>query len=268
MGDSIAQNVNFAYLERETSSRIKTSKAYSAIKDSESRFPNKNVTDVAKEALANTHEADAFTHIVLGAPSVDITNMDTSKLIDSDSIEVYKQNVFLSCQNIFTVAENIIRKHPKLEKVIITEHAQRFDIPDVDPTGLKPELARYANTTFSQMWQASPVRGMIMIGKHSLDCTGDQITARYRSERNNRYDGIHMYGRQGAISFTRSVLQILKSLFPQQQHTFSSSSSPPASSNHSYCPQAQFQKKTTSSQQKYNNVFTVPVNNKFNVLGN
>ena len=140
VGDSIAQNVNFAYLERETSSRIKTSKAYSAIKDSQSRFPNKNVTDVAKEALANTHEADAFTHVVLGAPSVDITNMDTSKLIDSDSIEVYKQNVFLSCQNIFTVAENIIRKHPKLEKVIITDHAQRFDIPDVTQLDLSLNL--------------------------------------------------------------------------------------------------------------------------------
>ena len=49
-------------------------------------------------ALVNTYEEDEYTHLVLGAPTVDITNMDKIKLKSNDNIEVFKQNVFISCE--------------------------------------------------------------------------------------------------------------------------------------------------------------------------
>ena len=58
VGDSIANSVDIAKIEKETSSRIKTERAYSSIHDSRSRWPNKNFNDMTPEALANVHEGD------------------------------------------------------------------------------------------------------------------------------------------------------------------------------------------------------------------
>ena len=80
VGDSIAQNADIALIEKETQTRIRSKKAYSSIKDNGARWPNKNIKDVTQEALTDTFEEDKFTHLIIAAPTVDITNMDTSKL--------------------------------------------------------------------------------------------------------------------------------------------------------------------------------------------
>ena len=103
------------------------------------------------------------------------------------------------------MAHTALRNNPKLKKVIIIEHLPRFDVSDVDPTGLKPKLAKFANSYIAKEWQSSPMKDLIAIGQHSLDCSGDQITAMYRDGWTNRYDGVHMYGRHGMGAFTRSV---------------------------------------------------------------
>ena len=87
IGDSVAHNVNFASLEKKTNSRIKTVKAYSSVRDSRARWPAKNVTDVTPAALVDTPDHDEFSHLVLGAPNVDISNMNTNKLVEEDNIE-------------------------------------------------------------------------------------------------------------------------------------------------------------------------------------
>ena len=86
VGDSIAQNADIALVERVTHSRIRTKKAYSSINDTRARWPHKNLTDVTPAALLNTYEEDKFTHLVLAAPTVDISNMNTEKLTKSDNI--------------------------------------------------------------------------------------------------------------------------------------------------------------------------------------
>ena len=48
----------------------------------------------------------------------------------------------------FAVAEAALTNHPQLENVVILEHAPRFDRKDVDPLGLEPKLATFANSTF------------------------------------------------------------------------------------------------------------------------
>ena len=73
VGDSIAQNANIAVIEKETQSRICTKKAYSSVEDKVAMWPHKNITDVTKKALTDTFEEDKFTHLIIAAPSVDIT---------------------------------------------------------------------------------------------------------------------------------------------------------------------------------------------------
>ena len=222
------------------------------------------MTDATPTALADTPEEDNFTHLILAAPTVDISNQDTSKLSEMDNIEVYKQKVMVSCQNIFTVAHNAIASNPELIKVVIMQHHPRHDVLDVDPTGLKPKLARYANSSLVQMWNNSDMKDRIVIGKHDLECSGDTINARYRDSWSGRYDGVHLYSRQGRKAYTESVLSIVKSVI------VTPTSSTPPSSFHKTCPQAQYRqnKNSTSGHQSASPAYTVPVNNQFDVLGN
>ena len=263
----MAHNANFANIEIETGCRIRTKKAYSSVRDSVARWPNKNISEITSKSLVDTPEEDEFTHLIVAAPTVDISNMDVTKLTINDNVEALKQKVVVSCQNVFNVAQNAITRHPQLQKVVIMEHAPRHDVPNVDPTGIKPRLAKLANLTFVQLWQSSNMKDNILIGKHSLDCTrtGDQLAARYMDDRNGRYDGVHMYGSHGKHVYTKSVLDIMKAILPQ--------SSTPSSSLHSSCPQTKYQQKQTknmSSQAKHQNknIYTIPVNNQFDILGN
>ena len=230
-------------------------------------------SDTTPAALADTPEEDPFSHLILAAPTVDISNQDTSKLSEMDNIEVYKQKVIVSCQNIFAVAQKAIESKPELRKVVIMQHHPRHDVPAVDPTGLKPKLARFANSSLVQMWENSSVKDRIVIGKHDLECSGDMINARYRDSWSGRYDGVHLYNRQGRKAYTESVLCIVKSvIITKNKTTTPPPSSPPPPSPHNSCPQAQFQnrqnKNTTSGHQSASPAYTVPVSNQFDVLGN
>ena len=190
--------------------------------------------------------------------------MDVSKLSIDDNIEVYKQKVLVSCHNVLAVAQNAISKHPKIKKVIILEHAPRFDMNDVDPQEIKPKLAKYANQTLSDLMKSSPVKDKIQIGKHNPHCEGDQIAARYRDDRTGRYDGVHMYNSLGKNVYTRSLLDILKTVIPIPHKASVSSSS-----YHTTCPTTQYhntQKRNINS--RSHNEYSVPVHNQFDVLGN
>jgi hypothetical protein len=80
VGDSLAHNVNLRLLEQDTKTIIKSIKAYSAVEDLKARWPHKNFTDVTPAALFNTAEDDKFTELILAAPTVDISNLNTVKL--------------------------------------------------------------------------------------------------------------------------------------------------------------------------------------------
>ena len=220
IGDSIAHNVNFNRLEGKTTSRIRTRKAYSSVMDTKAKYPMKNVTDVTKATLFEVPEDDKFSHLVIAASSVDITNINSSNITVDENIEIFKQKDYISCQNTLTVAENAIKTHPELKKVVLIEHATRFEMDDVDPTGLKPELAKYSNRTLSQLVQNSSLKNRIMIGKHNIGA--DQPGALYRDERTGRYDGLHMYARKGYHVYTESVLHILQSCLNQNSRDSSS----------------------------------------------
>ena len=168
----------------------------------------------------------------------------------------------------FTVATNALKTHPQMKNVIVLEHAPRHDVTITDPTQLKSKLAKFANTTLTQLWHSSNMKDRIIIGKHSLDYTENMLHAIYKDDWSGRYDGVHMYGSHGKGVYTRSVLQILKKVLPSPGRTPSSSSP-----SHSHCEQAQFQKsqekkQKASGHQQHKNAFSVPVSNRFEVLGN
>jgi hypothetical protein len=133
IGDSVAHNAEFNSIEREANIRIRTVKAYSSVFNDQAKWPKKNITDVTPSALMKTWKEDEYTHLVVAAPTVDISNLDTSKLNPTDNIEYYRQEVVVSCKNIFNVAHEALKNKSNLVKVIVMEHAPRFDEPFVDP---------------------------------------------------------------------------------------------------------------------------------------
>ena len=148
---------------------------------------------------------------MLGAPTVDITNMDTSSARSEDPTDVFKKKVESSCKNMIQVAEKALTTHSSLKKVTIMNHAPRFDQENVDPLGLKPKLANYANSFLLELWLDSPQKENILIGSHNLQCSANTMTKRYTDEHSGRYDGVHFYGRAGKQAYTESVIDILSS---------------------------------------------------------
>ena len=140
------------------------------------------------------------------------------------------------------------------------EHAPRHDTATSDPTRLKARLAIFANNTLEQMLNSLSMKERIMIGKHDLSCSGNMIDAMYRSDRNGRYGGVHFYGSLGQSVYTRSVLDILRTALPTTQPT----------SSHVHCEQAVYQRNQSKSfnHKSRNFSYSVPVMNRFNVLGN
>ena len=123
---------------------------------------------------------DEFEHLVLGAPTVDITNLDTTRTKAGDSVEYLKQQVVVSCQNMFNTAQNALIKYPKLKTVTIMEHPPRFDNVDKDQSFLKPKLANYANDVFRQLWSSSSLKHKIVLGlSQGLVCKGNAILSEH-----------------------------------------------------------------------------------------
>ena len=253
IGDSVGHNADFSGVERAVNGRIRTRKAYSSVHDARAKWPKKNFMDITPLALMETREDDPFSHLVLAAPTVDISNLDTSKFTEKDNIEALHQNIIISCKNMFTTAQIALQTFPNLQKVVIMDHAPRFDPAHVDPLGLKPELARFANATFSQLWFTSPLKEKVSIGSHKLDFVTENIGIHFQNTNARRHDGVHMYTLKGKIAFTKSTIKALKNALSVPNQTESKD---------------QTYKKKTTKYQSSSNVFTIPVSNRFENLGN
>ena len=192
--------------------------------DFNAKWPEQNFTDVVNYALTNPGREN-YDVLVLSAPTVDITNMDTSKLSPLDNTEIYQQNVIISVQNMFSLAQAALEQNRNLKTVVLMEHTPRFDALDVDPTSLKANLVKLANATLNQLWLNSHLKNKISIGCHSFENSGTETAhlARYQNLRTGRYDGVHLYGQTGCRDYTGSVENIflvaLQSLSSTQDRT-------------------------------------------------
>ena len=214
------------------------------------------------KTLLHEHEHDDFTHLVLAAPTVDISNLDTTNVSKTDDTSVLKQRATISAKNMISVAEAALENHKHLRKVIIMEHAPRFDLHVMDPSGIKPKLAKYANSSLYKLWHSSLMKDKIVIGKHNIECSGEQRSLVYSDDWSGKYDGVHMYGSFGRITYSKSVSNILKDVL--------STSFSDTSSVHSTCPQTTYQMKNKNKNKptKSSTYNSVPLNNRFEVLGN
>ena len=254
VGDSIAHNVGIKHIETKSGTRITSKKAYSSVFDKKARWPRSNLKDVTEKALKETHNDDKYEYAVLSAPTVDITNLDTSKVKPLDSIQGLKEEVKKSCKNVMETAQKTIETNQSIRKVIILEHPPRFDTKNADPLSLKPELAKYANSLYQQLWSKSAVKDKIVLGKHNLNCSEETRVTRYTG-RNNRYDGVHMYSEEGKSAYTRNILSIVSSNLPLETPRLR-----PSTGNNAQNMNAQ--------KAKPNEGYSVPTQNRFNVLGN
>ena len=126
------------------------------------------------------------------------------------------------------------------------EHHPRFDTPDMDPTSLKPNLAKLANATLSGLWLNSTLKEQIVIGCHNLESSGEGAVHfdRFQKKNTGKYDGVHMYGQTGCTDYTNSVKTILMIALPK----LNSAKAPvevgtAQPNNHNDCPQTNYLRK-------------------------
>ena len=245
MADSVGHTASIRHVEFCSDSRIKTARAYSSVYDDRARWPTYNFTDVVKYELENPGFQN-FDTLVMSAPTVDITNLDTSKLTTKDSTVVFQQNVHVSSKNMFSLAERSLQQNPNLSKVIIMEHPPRFDSLKVDPTSVKPTLAKLANNNLNQLWLNSSFKDRICIGHHSLENSGngDVYKARYVNHIKGKSDGVHFYGPAGCTDYTDSVksIMMLAALNTNPAKPKCGTAQP---DKHENCPQAKYQERYT-----------------------
>ena len=241
--------------------RIRTARAYSSVYNEKARWwPEANFTDCVKYALENPGK-EKFDILVMSAPTVDITNLDTSKMSPNDNTEIFQENAIKSAQNIFNLAQKSLKMNPNLKQVVLMEHPPSFDRVEVDPISLKSNLARLANSTLSQLWLNSPLRNKIVIGRHSLESSGSGAAhlTRYENMFTGRYDGVHFYGQTGRRDYTDSVKSIMMLALPEHITTKTSPEFDTAQhNNHNSCPQMKHQQKQAFQ--------SVPTRNRFSMF--
>ena len=248
--------------------RIRSRKAYSSNKNNIARYPESNFSDVVRKELGNQNN-DTFDFLVMSAPTVDITNLDTSQLNLNSNIEVFKKEVTTSCVNMFNTAHTSLQQNPTLKKVVIMEHPTRFDSAELDPIRLKPALAEFANSFMTELWTKSPLKDRMAIGYHSFDKSVAHELL-FQDMRTNRYDGVHFYGPLGRKAYTKSVLKIvqpnvvvgLNNPLSQKSNRKPSDNIPNSEDDHKQCPQAKYQQRKSS--QAYHP--SVQVMNRFSVF--
>jgi hypothetical protein len=191
VGDSIAHHIDFEDIEKAVKTKIKKKKAYGSVKASGQKFPDSNFTDVVPRELSG-QQADI---LVMQASSVDLTN------IPADASKEYGQQVaFISSQNMVTVAKNALAANPTIKQVLILQTTPRYDD--------KYELNLFSQKKLEEA-KDSAKDDRIVIGKHSLDCSGGLRVARYGVAGKARVDGVHLRGSSGKVAYTRSVAKVL-----------------------------------------------------------
>ena len=203
----------------------------------------------------------SFNHLLLAAPTVDITNLNTKGVKASDNIDGFKQKIEMSCQTMMKVAHDALKDNPHLEKIM--HHAPRYDTQIVDPVGLKPNLANFANNYLLELWLESPLKDKIFIGSHNLDCTGEIRMKRYRDDKSKRYDGVHLYGSAGKEANTESVLNILLSSFQAQTYPQAGVS---GDDDHRRCPQTKYKKQQRTYSSVVKEKSNIQTQNRFSPL--
>lgn len=203
VADSIGQNIDFQFIGKKIDS-FRSEVAYSATYDIKAKYPTSNFTDVVKNSL-NKEPADA---LIIQGGSVDITNLDT-QTDPFGRLELMKQTIRTSSQNIFKIAENALTEYPQLQKVIIMERIERFDLENSDPFRIKSQLSKLGNQEYQSLLNESKFKDKIIVQKNDLNFPGSTREKRFGSPQNIKFDGIHTTTSQGKSDLTQNLLNTL-----------------------------------------------------------
>ena len=106
--------MKFREVEKITNTTIKTA-GFSSTWEDNSRFRNHNLTNVSKQELKKKH----YDHLVISAPTVDISNLKTDNLKPNDDTKELKDKVKESCRNVVKIAEDALAECDGLKNVTI-----------------------------------------------------------------------------------------------------------------------------------------------------
>ena len=203
IGDSIATNLVGPRVEAATGSLLRKTKAYAAQEDGMSRFPDKVVSKVIRKMRKPVHT------VVLGAPSVDITNQKTAGVTHDENAAISIASSHAQIEN----AEYIL-KAGLAQQVLVLEHLPRHD------DKAKAEQASLANKTLHSARDQSQFAESIFVGAHTgLDVDVDKRGELFTNDGTNQHsrhvrlganDGLHMYSQKGAQAFTSSLINIMR----------------------------------------------------------
>jgi hypothetical protein len=299
VGTSLSKQLSKTKFENDLKVDLKIERAYCIVNEADAHFPEKNFGAVVPKVVGN----DDIDTLVLQAGSIEITNLDVNKTVKDPKkkIEVYKKQWFEKVEkdssNLFDVAEDALKNSAHLQKVIIIKRLPRFDPKKNDSLGIKSQLSKYANTCYDQLWvKRGRPENIHIVNLDGLDSTEYLRNIIYGGESKDNYDGIHFRGAHAARHFTYRSIEAVKSIIvgPLKQRA-----PQPKNRNtedyHRNCPQAQYQQRRGTNQRSENlsssqsqssqsvtgsqgvrysdvvigrNNYSVPVGNRFDVLGN
>ena len=281
IGDSISSKIDRRVLEKVLQTEVRTVRAYSSLDDiteneakEKTRFPNKSFAEVIEGEMKNSPSEI----LIVQSGSVDITNMKTNEANIQKYAEYFKQQTVMSATNLFTAVTNSLISHHGIQKAIIMKQIPRYDPRSSDPHSVKAALSQLYNDTLVQLWLGSPHKNRIMIGSHSLECTGGIRDARYKNK--DQYDGIHMYGPAGRKAYTESVLSIIRDVglvrtspprYFRYYHMKSGNQTKPSTQEEYNCPtqdtdwqnDTDIRKKKVFVNKKGTSQYSIPTSNRF-----
>ena len=190
VGSSIAHHCDIEEVKKQTGTQIQMVRAYGSVFNPLHRFPEKNFSDVV------TTQVVTKDILVMQASSVDLTELGRETHVSRAYVE---QKALDSSYNMVKIAESALRDSPYLKQVILNERIPRYD-------NLK-QLSEDANKELYKLRESSDYKDKIHIGKHTLECEGELRNSRYGYP-SEGYDAIHLRGRTGKQSYTKSILNI------------------------------------------------------------
>ena len=158
---------------------------------------------VPAELSKNTYDT-----LVLEGGVNEISNINT----DGDFIENidnWKKKVSEDSVNMFRLAEESLANNPKLKKVIILKRNFRCD------NQTKQSLSCFANSVYDDLWIKKGRPLNICIADQKLQCEGNLRTLRYGNTNYDNYDGVHMRGKLSTQHYTRSIIDVFISAYPE-----------------------------------------------------
>ena len=217
--------------------------AYTADRDVEAKYPERNLIKVVPEKLVNKK----YDTLVLQGGCNEISNVILNQNFKPEDVKLWEEKVRISRTKIFKIAEESLENDKDLKKVIIVTSLPRYDSKDSDPHAIKSKLNQYGNSVYTSLWMQRGCPSNISIQDQKLDCQGELRGKRFGNpgEPNNDgkpWDGIHLRGWLGSRHYTNSVAKIFANCFPAMKIDWTANQSGDGN-YHKTCAQASYQRR-------------------------